>query len=152
MDMTIPIAQLLLPVGLPIWQGRSQATSQIGWGLKTALVLGYLVAIAQRFRARTPIQWIVGYMLFSAIGLSVVYLVQSIAFLFTGQLPSIVTRTGHPTSIVFALDLTLLIPFMIVGAIWLLQRKPWGYVLAGISTVKGPMYTLVWIRQQEVKF
>lgn len=46
MDMTIPIAQLLLPVGLLIWQGRSQATSQIGWGLKTALVLGYLVAIA----------------------------------------------------------------------------------------------------------
>lgn len=66
-----------------------------------------------------------------------------VAFIFTGQLPSIIIKTGHPTSIVFALDLTLLIPFTLVGAIWLLQRKPWGYVLAGISTVKGPAYTLV---------
>jgi hypothetical protein len=100
-------------------------------------------AIAERFPAKMPIHWIVAYMLFSAIGLSVVYLAQSIGFIFTGQLPSIITRTGHPTSIIFALDLTLLIPVLIVGAIWLLQRQPWGYILAGISTVKGPMYTLV---------
>jgi hypothetical protein len=64
-------------------------------------------------------------------------------FIVTGQIPSVITRTGHPTSIVFALDLTLLIPFMILGGIWLLQRKPWGYILAGILTVKGPAYTLV---------
>jgi hypothetical protein len=100
-------------------------------------------AIAKRFRSKTPINWIAGYMLFSAIGLSGVYLTQSIGFIFTGQLPAIVTRTEHPTSIVFALDLTLLIPVLSLGAIWLLQRKPWGYVLAGLSTVKGPAYTLV---------
>jgi hypothetical protein len=100
-------------------------------------------AIAKRFRSGTPIKWVAGYMLLSAVGLSVVYLTQSIGFIFTEQVPPIVMRTGHPTSVVFALDLTLLIPVMILGAIWLLQRKPWGYVLAGISTVKGPAYTLV---------
>jgi len=99
--------------------------------------------IAHRFHTRTPIKWIASYMLLSAIGPSVVYVVQSIGFILTGQLPSIISRTGHPTSIVFALDLTLLIPVMILGAIWLLQHEPWGYVLAGISTVKGPAYTLV---------
>lgn len=46
MDSSILIAQLLIPVGLLIWQGRVRATSQIGWGLKTVLVLGYVVAIA----------------------------------------------------------------------------------------------------------
>jgi hypothetical protein len=97
-------------------------------------------AIAQCFRAKTLWRWIVStYMLFSSIGLSVVYLAQSIGFIVTNQLPTVVTRTGHPTSIIFALDLTLLI----LGAIWLLQRQPWGYILAGISTVKGPAYTLV---------
>ena len=30
-----------------------------------------------------------------------------------------------------------------LGAIWLVQRKPWGFILAGIYTVKGPLYTLV---------
>lgn len=98
--------------------------------------------IGHQFRERTPVRWISSYLLLVAAGLSVIYVSQSLGFVFTGQLPAIVTRTGHPTSIVFALDLTLLVPFLVLGAIWLLQRKPWGYVLAGISTVKGPVYTL----------
>ena len=44
---------------------------------------------------------------------------------------------------VFALDLTLLVPWFVLGAIWLLKRQPWGYVIAGILSVKGPLYTLV---------
>lgn len=46
MDTTIAIAQVLLPSGLLFWQGISPAKSQIGWGLKTLLVLGYLFMIA----------------------------------------------------------------------------------------------------------
>jgi hypothetical protein len=100
-------------------------------------------AVSQQFRERTPVKWISAYMLFVAIGLSVIYVAQSLNFIFSGQLPAIVTRTGHPTSIVFALDLTLLVPFLVLGAVWLWQRKAWGYVLAGILTIKGPAYTLV---------
>lgn len=100
-------------------------------------------AIRRQFRARTPVKFISSYLLLSAAGLSVVYVAQSLRFVFTGEVPAIVARTGHPTSLIFALDLTLLIPFLVVGAIWLLQRKPWGYVLAGLLTVKGPAYTLV---------
>ncbi len=99
--------------------------------------------IRRQFRERTPVKWIAGYMLFVAVGLSLIYFAQSLAFVFTGQLPAIVTRTEHPSSVVFALDLTLLAPFLVLGAIWLLKRKPWGYVLAGILTIKGPAYTLV---------
>lgn len=99
--------------------------------------------IGKQVRRRTPVKWVAGYMLFVAVGLSLVYITQSLGFVFTGQLPAIVTRTGHPTSVVFALDLTLLVPFLVLGALWLLKRKAWGYVLAGILTVKGPAYTLV---------
>ena len=108
-----------------------------------ALVNLDVAAIASRFRERAALRWVAGYMLLVAVGLSLVYLVQSIGFIFTGQLPDIVARTGHPTSIVFALDMTLVIPFFGLGAIWLLQRNPWGYVLAAVATVKGPLYTLV---------
>ncbi|MEG5122908.1 hypothetical protein QUB63_01450 [Microcoleus sp. ARI1-B5] len=48
--------------------------------------------------------------------MSVVYLVQSIGFIFTGQILSIVLKTGHPTSIMFALELSLLIPVMVLSA------------------------------------
>ncbi len=97
----------------------------------------------QRFRARTPARWIAGYMVFVAVGLSVVYLIQIGGYVATGELPSIITRTDHPTSIVFALDLSLLVPPLLLGAIWLWQRRAWGYILATILNIKGFGYTLV---------
>jgi hypothetical protein len=99
--------------------------------------------ISKQVRARTPVGWIAAYMLFVAIGLSLIYIAQSLGFIFTGDVPAIVTNTGHPTNVVFALDLTLLVPFLVLGAIWLIRRKPWGFVLAGILTIKGPLYTIV---------
>jgi hypothetical protein len=100
-------------------------------------------AVCSYFQQGTPIKWVSGYMLLVATGLSFVYLTQSISFIATGQLPAIVTLTQHPTSVVFALDLSLLIPGLILGSIWLWQRKPWGFILAVIFVVKGSVYTLV---------
>ena len=112
-----------------------------------ALILGLLGLdtdkISQHAQKRMPVKWIAGYLLFVAVGLTLIYVAQSVGFIFTGQLPAIVAKTEHPTSIVFALDLTLLVPFLVLGGLWLLRRKPWGFVLAGIYTVKGPLYTLV---------
>lgn len=99
--------------------------------------------IHRQFPGRTPVKWIGGYFLFVAAGLSLIYVAQSIAFIASGQLPAIVTITEHPTNVVFALDLTLLIPWLAVGAVWLIKRQPWGYVIAGILSIKGPLYTLV---------
>jgi hypothetical protein len=45
--------------------------------------------------------------------------------------------------VVFALDLSLLTPFLALGAIWLWRRRPWGFALAAILLVKGVIYTLV---------
>ncbi len=99
--------------------------------------------IGQRFRSRTPVKWISGYMLLVAIGLSTIYVSQSLHFVATGQLPPIVVKTGHPTSVIFALDLSLLVPVFVIGAVWLWRRRPWGYVLASMSMIKGATYTLV---------
>ncbi len=100
-------------------------------------------AIRSRFGKKTPVRWIGGYFLFVATGLSLVYVIQSLGYVFTGQLPSIVVVSEHPTSLVFALDLTLLIPWMALGAIWLIRRKDWGFVIAGMMSVKGPLYTFI---------
>ncbi|MFZ5821466.1 MAG: hypothetical protein ACOYYJ_16335 [Chloroflexota bacterium] len=99
--------------------------------------------ISGQVRQEAPVKWIGGYFLFVASGLGLVYLLQSIGFIFTDSVPAIVTMSGHPTNVVFALDLTLLIPWLILGAFWLMKRQAWGYVIAGILNVKGPLYTLV---------
>jgi hypothetical protein len=111
-----------------------------------ALIFGLVAldvkGISQRFRARTPVRWIAGYMMFVAVGLSGVYVAQWVGFIATGQLPPIVIQTGHPTSVVFSLDLSLVVPVLALGAVWLWKRQPWGYVLAAIVNVKGAAYML----------
>jgi hypothetical protein len=99
--------------------------------------------VREQFRESMPVRWIGAFFLFVAAGLSVVYLAQSIGFILNGQVPDIVLRSEHPTSVVFALDFTLLIPWNVIGALWLMRGKPWGYVIAGILSVKGPLYTLI---------
>jgi hypothetical protein len=98
--------------------------------------------IRQKFRARTPVKWIAGYMLFVAFGIGGLWIAQSLSFVVTGQVPQFIIDVAHPTSVVFALDLSLVVPFLALGAIWLWQRQPWGYVLAAILNVKGAVYML----------
>ncbi len=99
--------------------------------------------IRNSFSQKVPMRLIGGYFLFVASGLGLIYFAQSIQFILTGQVPSIVTISGHVTNVVFALDLTLLVPWLVLGAVWLMQHKPWGYVIAGMLCVKGPLYTLI---------
>lgn len=112
-----------------------------------ALIFGLVnlnpASIFERFNPKTPVKWIGGYFLLVAVGLGVIYLAQSIGFIVTGELPPIIGKTHHPTNVVFALDLTLLIPWLVVGSIWMMKKRPWGYVVTSLLSVKGPLYTLV---------
>jgi hypothetical protein len=98
--------------------------------------------IRQQFRPRTPVKWIAGYMLFVAVGIGGLWIAQSLSFVVTGQVPEFIIDVAHPTSVVFALDLSLVVPFLVLGAIWLWNRQPWGYILAAILSVKGAVYML----------
>lgn len=53
--------------------------------------------------------------------------------------------TGDHTSVVYAIDLSLLVPSLVLGAILLWQRLPWGYALAAILMIKCTAYPLALI-------
>ena len=113
-----------------------------GWALAMGLA-SLDISRLTRSRALGPRRlWVAGYMVFVAAGLTTVYVAQSIAFVTTGDVPAIVAITGHPTSLVFALDLSLVVPALVVGAFWLQQDRAWGYALAVIVNAKGAVYTL----------
>jgi hypothetical protein len=99
-------------------------------------------AIAEQFRPKTPVKWIAAYMIFVALGLTTVYLLQFVGFVTTGEIPAIVLKTDHPTNVVPALDFSMVIPWLVLGGIWLWQRRPWGYVISAIMIVKGAVYML----------
>jgi hypothetical protein len=112
------------------------------FGLIFGLISLDVEAIGWKFRNNVPVKWISGYMLLIALGLVSVYFMQIFQFLTEGIVPSIIIMTGHPTSVVFALDLSLLVPVLILGAVWLWQRRDWGFILAGIILSKGAVYPL----------
>lgn len=111
-----------------------------------ALIFGLVdtdvYAIERGRRPAARDRWISLFMLVVAAGLTAVYLTDSIAFISSGRPPEIIVRTGHPTSVVFALDLSLVVPYFILGAVWLWRRRAWGYLLAAIMNVKGAIYML----------
>jgi hypothetical protein len=111
-----------------------------------ALVFGLarldVEALGRRLRAGVGERWIAGFMFFVAVGLSAVYTIDSVRFILTGRLPAVIAMTGKATNLVFALDLTLVVPWFILGGVWLWQRRPWGRVIAAITNVKGAVYML----------
>jgi hypothetical protein len=98
--------------------------------------------VARAFGADAPVRAVGAYLLLVSTGLATVYVVQCVDFLVTGRLPAIVIATGHPTSVVFALDLTLVVPPGVLAGVWIWRRRPWGYALAVITTVKGAVYMI----------
>jgi hypothetical protein len=88
-----------------------------------------------------------GYLAVWATCLGGLWIVESLRFALTGEVPAILSLVGHPqgdvTNLVAALDLSLLVVPVAVGAAWLLRRSPWGFVLGTVMNVSGATYTLV---------
>ncbi|HZK85494.1 MAG TPA: hypothetical protein VFC58_12685 [Desulfosporosinus sp.] len=102
------------------------------------------MAVSQEFRAVTPVK-LIGFMMFFAALLGVLWIAMSLSFVFTGQVPNSILQTNHPTGVVFATDLSLLIPALILGSRLLWKRHPWGFVLASIVLIKASTYGLAMI-------
>jgi hypothetical protein len=113
--------------------------------LTLALTRTDVAAIQALFQEQTPVKWIAGFMLFFAIPWSSLEVVRAVRFVVTGQVPADVVITGHPTAVVYATDLSLLMPVMITAAVWLWKRRAWGFVWSAIILFKGTTYGLALI-------
>jgi hypothetical protein len=103
------------------------------------------IEMSQQFSTRTPVKWISGFMIFFAVLLGTLWIMLSLSFVFTGVVPQSITQTDHPTGVVFASDLSVLIPALIFSAILLWKRRPWGYVLGSVVLIKATAYGLALI-------
>jgi hypothetical protein len=115
------------------------------YGLIFALTRADAHDIALRFRDSTPVRAIGGFMLAFAALLGGMWIARSLSFVATGQVPPDILQTGHPTGVVYAVDLTLLVPALVLSGAWLWQRRPWGYVFAAAVLVKASTYGLALI-------
>ena len=110
------------------------------------------IAMSQLFSIRTPVKWIGGFMIFFAVLLGTLWIMMSLSFVFTEVIPPSIAQTDHPTGVVFAADLSLLIPALFYSAVLLWKKRPWGYVLSAIVLVKASAYGLVLLIMSVVSF
>jgi hypothetical protein len=101
--------------------------------------------ISLHFSEKTPVKWISGFMIFFGALLGSLWIMLSLSFVFTGKVPQSIIQTDHPTGVVFASDLSLLIPALIFSAILLWKRHQWGYVLSSVVLIKATAYGLALI-------
>lgn len=110
--------------------------------LLAALVAVDPAALGARVRWGRATRAAAGFALFVAAGLGAAELAQVLGYAAGGALPAVVERTGHPTHVVAALDLTLVVPYLALGGVLLWRRRPWGVVVAAVLLVKGAIYLL----------
>jgi hypothetical protein len=94
-------------------------------------------AIALRFSTDVPTKAVERYLMSFGVALGALWGIQAISATVTGGVPQSVIDSGHPTGVVFILDLGLIVPLFIWGARLLHGSNPWGFVAAGILLVKG---------------
>jgi len=86
---------------------------------------------------------VIAQMLFVAIGLTVIYTMQSLLYVFNDTLPAIIEQSGHVTSVVFTIDFSMVVLFFVMGAVLLIKKNAWGYVIAFLGNLKGVIYMSV---------
>jgi hypothetical protein len=113
------------------------------WGLGVGLGATDVDSIAPTLRGTARVRWAAAYLAIAAAGLGSAWIAQSLAFAVDGTVPQIMLDTDSRDPIVFALDLTLVVPTMLVAAWLLWRRRAWGHVLGAVVGVKGVLYAIV---------
>ncbi|MGM0445860.1 MAG: hypothetical protein ACQEQH_05580 [Bacillota bacterium] len=97
-------------------------------------------SIARKFKEKTPVKLIGGFMIVVGIILGIFHISLSLSYVLTGKVPEIVVNVNHPTNIIAALDLSLVVPVALFGGYSIINKKRWGYLISVIWNVKGFVY------------
>jgi hypothetical protein len=108
--------------------------------LVLALLRTEVARVAERFRPKTPVRLVGGYLLFVASGLSLIWMATWAAYVFAGR-PTPVEPEAF--KLVAVLDTAIMVPALALGGIMLWRRNTWGYVVAAIAGVQSSLYLLV---------
>lgn len=105
--------------------------------LVRALTAIDVTQIRQNFSKQAPTKAVARFLIGFGVVLGVMWGVQALVATFTGEIPASVISSGHPTAVVYILDLGLVVPLFLIGGRALWRQEPWGFILAGLLLVKG---------------
>lgn len=73
-----------------------------------------------------------GVLVITGIGLASLWLSEIVPALLAGKLPSAVIQLGPEAAHTYVIDLGILVPALLITAVWLRWERPWGYVCTGV--------------------
>jgi hypothetical protein len=97
-------------------------------------------AIADALRSRRRARWVGGFLVVVAVAQGVLWGFLIVRNAITGELLHDIPASGQ--HLVFALDLAILMPAMLVSGVLLWRERPLGYVLGPAMAVMGAVYQL----------
>lgn len=89
----------------------------------------------ERF-ARMPDRGLIGYLVGMGAFIAIGWLADIVPATLTGGVPETVALGQVPTSVIYAIDLAILLPAVILVAWWVYHARVWGYVFSGVILVK----------------
>lgn len=107
-----------------------------GYALISGLSNLHVADIRNKFNPNTPVKGISIFLLFISLPLGFVEVIQVLNYIIRDIEPAIPT-------LIYALDLSIVVPNTALAAILLWKKHPWGYVLAAIMLVKAFTYGMV---------
>jgi hypothetical protein len=105
------------------------------WALVALVARMPIARLAEEIGARAPVRLVAGYLLLNAALFLGLWLQATVPAVLSAGPPAFLDGTGMTTGPVQILDLGFTLPLMTLGAVLLLRRRPWGYVLTGTLLV-----------------
>jgi hypothetical protein len=105
------------------------------WSVAVLLMKLDVKTLRLSFSPRVPLRIIAGYLLVTTALFALLWLKDIIPAILNNTVPNGLKGTGMVTNPIQVTDLAFGFPLTVLSAIWLWQRRSWGYVLAGAFLV-----------------
>jgi hypothetical protein len=107
------------------------------WSLVMVLKVMDVPVFARRFSATFPVRPIAAALAVIGALNALAWLANVLPAVFSSAMPAFLAGTGLTTNPIYVQDLSFWVPLELISAIWLWQKRPWGFVNVGALLVFG---------------
>ena len=104
------------------------------WSLLT-LVRAFDLAAVRTATSRVACRTVAVYLLVCAAAFALLWLQAVVPATLHNTMPTAIEEAGLTQNTVWVLDFAFTFPLMVVGSVWLWQRRPWGHIVGGMMVI-----------------
>jgi hypothetical protein len=111
------------------------------WALLTRVATLNLAEISVA-TGRVPVRTIAVYLFVSAAAFCALWLLAIVPATIDNSFPAALAQAGLTQNAVWVLDFAFTFPLMVLGAVWMWKRLPWGYIISAMMVIMLTIETI----------